>query len=337
MSIIKDDVPCHHLRHFTSWFWLGASLTGLGACSPDDKKEQGADEELAEHLASALLEACPVADATDMEARAECADALVNVEVLRDHARAPLRWGAQRTAGDYDLAHSNTTAFDPYVYRRLYLSTFSFGAEHQVLTDGPRTVLRIGVKFRNDLDAGDYPYPFWHSAPKWQSYERAQELLFIIEEGAVSGVLRSAEQDEARPHVERTFDGEWVWESDRGSEPRVTLYRWLFSADNPHVEGLDRAYRDFEAAQREQACTTCHAPNNPSAANPLAMLSYPNQALSGRHAIVKELDENAMPPAAADAEGGISDDTQRENLRALAAAFAELGDRALEFEGEPSR
>jgi hypothetical protein len=315
--------------------WVG--LLGSVACASDDNPKASGSETLASALAEALVTACPLADADDADARTDCAEALANVKVLREQVKAPLLWGAQKTAGVYDLTQSNTTAFDPYVYRRLYLSTFSFTKEHEVVTDGPRTVLRIGVQFRNELDPGDYPYPFWHSATKWQSYERAQELLFIIEDGTLRGVLRSNEQDEARPHTEREFDGQWVWQSERGSEPRVTLYSWLFSANNPHIEDLDSAYRDFEAAQREQACTTCHAPSNPSAANPLAMLSYPNQALSKRHDIVRELDDNAMPPAAGESKSGIADAAYRDDLKRLAETFAEIGDLALAFEGEPKR
>ncbi len=177
---------------------LWMAVASQPACASKDEPAENADVALAESLAGALVAACPLAEPSDDEARAECADALVGVAAFRDHARAPLRWGAQRTAGDYDLARSNTTAFDPFVYRRMYLSTFSF-------------------------------------------------------------------------------------------------------------------------------------------ANPLAMLSYPNQALSARHEIVSELEKNAMPPATGESEAGIADDTYRENLRSLAAAFAEVGDLALAFEGERRR
>jgi hypothetical protein len=196
-------------------------------------------------------------------------------------------------------------------------------------------VLRVASRFRQGLDPGDYPYPFWHSADKWRSYESTRELLFFIEDGAVSAVLRSEEQDPERPHVERNWDGRWSWQSPRGPEPRNALYQTLFSAGNPSVEPLEAAYRAFEEVQRPSACVACHDPSNRGKVSPLELFSYPNQALTGRHDIVRELSANAMPPATATAPAGITEAARRQVLLDLARRFAELGDAALAFEGEP--
>jgi mono/diheme cytochrome c family protein len=111
--------------------------------------------------------------------------------------------------------------------------------------------------------------------------------------------------------------------------PYVALYRWLFSPSNPHVARLDAAYRTFEAEARSQNCVLCHSPANPVRVNPLWLINYPNQALTVRHEIVRLLQQKSMPPP-----GGIANSAQRKKLIARAKQFAELGDKALEYERE---
>lgn len=284
-------------------------------------------------LAAALIAACPAEQLEAVEQRASCADALTDAPILRASLREPyLRWGGQSADAGFDLERSNATRLDPLVWRRLYLSTFAFPGESRVEQAGDRYIAHVSARFRNALDAGEYPYPFWHSQPKWQSYQRTDELLFFIEGDSVVAVLRSAVQDPARPHSEREWDGHWQWNSERGEEPRVALYGFLFSAGNPYVSALDSAFRGFSDKQREAACTSCHNPGNPSKINPFEFFNYPNQALSARHDLVKQLTANAMPPAVDGASRGLTDDTYREALLALAEEFATVGDRALEYE-----
>jgi hypothetical protein len=297
------------------------------------------DVAFAAALAAGLSQACPPTpeDATSAAARERCADGLTTLSVLRDASQDPVLWGAQSPGAGYDVGRSRTTQMNGRVLRRLYLSTFAYGPGHHVQAVGDVVVLHVSSTFRPALDAGDYPYPFWHSADKWRSYERTRELLFFIRDGLVEAVLRSEEQDPDRPHVERAWDGRWSWESPRGAEPRNALYQALFSANNPFVPPLEAAYRAFEQAQRSSACVSCHDPSNRAKASPLELFSYPNQALSGRHDLVRELSENAMPPGTETAPSGIADPARREVLLGLARGFAELGDAALAFDGEPAR
>jgi hypothetical protein len=297
----------------------------------------GFDLELALALADGLLAACPAVAESDTPsaARQRCADGLTALAVLRDASRDPVLWGARRPGAGNDIHASRTTQMNARVLRRMYLSTFVFEGEYRVEPTALGLVLHVPCHFRLALDPGDYPYPFWHSADKWRSYESSRELLFFIERGEVRAVLRSDERDEARPHVEHAWDGHWRWQSERGAEPRDALYASLFSPANPHAVELDAAYRAFEQAQRAHACVSCHDPSNRAQQNPLELFSYPNQALTGRHDIVRELALNAMPPATAGAPAGIADQAERQRLLGLARRFAELGDRALAFEGEP--
>lgn len=297
--------------------------------------EDGGDP--ARDLAQALVEACPVVDTSDMAARDACAAQLGELGLLRERLTAPMLWGGQPAgAGPEDLLYdAHLTEFDPYVWRRMYLSTFMFEDRAPVIERaGDYRVLRVPVRFRNAMDAGEYPYPFWHSPNKWTSYERALDLVFVFDsKHQIPVVVRGAEQDATRPHSDRAFDGMWTW--DGGAEPRVALYSYLFDAKNPHVGDLDRAYRALEEGLREHDCTTCHDPSNSAGAKHLELLTYPNQALAGRHDLTTQIERLNMPPATVERPTmGIDDAAQRAQLVDLARAFAVAGDAALAFEGE---
>ena len=82
----------------------------------------------------------------------------------------------------------------------------------------------------------------------------------------------------------------------------------------------------------------CHQPDNPTVMPELEILSYPNQALTGRHRIVSSLENNTMPradPIRGVAHGYTSEqEPLRQKLLGLAKTFAQTGDDALRFEGE---
>lgn len=294
-----------------------------------------ADAVLADAIGRGVVAACPAnGTGPDPVARQRCADGLTALGVLRDSLHDPVLWGGQSPGAGYDVSKSRTTQMNALVLRRMYMSVFAFGPEYRIEPTPTGVVLHVATRFYDQLDAGDYPYPFWHSAGKWQSYERSKEMLFFIERGEVTAVLRSSEQDPSRPHVEHAWDGKWSWQSARGEEPRNALFISLFSASNPHVAALDTAYRAFEEAQRKSRCVSCHDPSNFAKASSLELFSYPNQALTGRHDIVRELRANEMPPATAETPPGIAEETYRNELLGLAERFASLGDEALRFEGE---
>jgi hypothetical protein len=246
--------------------------------------------------------------------------------------QARLETSDKRGWCDYDLSHSKTTRFDPLVFRRMYLSTFMFSNQYHVEPDGDRSIVHVPVHFRNTMDPGEYPYPFWHSEKKWRSYQQTQELLFFLQAGQVVAALRSAELDPERAVVTHKCTGCVQWKSDASGNPRVALYQFMFSSTNPYVAAVENAYRAFERAQRGAGCMSCHSPGNPSHMNPLELFSYPNQALTARKTIVRELEENHMPPKTQTTAAGIANDTYRQSLLKLAREFARSGDRALEFE-----
>ena len=292
------------------------------------------DAALGKRIAEGLLAACPAAAPNDEAARRACAGKLADFTLLRDAMREPFLWGGQKPGTGYALEDSTLTRFNPLVWRKMYLSlnTFSDGYTIESLPD--RTVVHLPTRFRNQLDVGSYPYPFWHSKAKWDSYQFSTELLLVLQNGKVVGAMRSQNQDTSRPYIARQFDGNWTWKEGDQDMPSAALYANLFDSHNEAVPKVEAAYRALEEAIRPFACLGCHNPENVAKQNPLELFSYPNQALHSRHNIVRMIEANAMPPSSASGKPGIADPDARANVLSLARAFEAAADEALAREGE---
>jgi hypothetical protein len=292
---------------------------------------------MALEIGKGIAAACPMADPADENARARCAAQLTDFALLRDAMKEPFLWGAQGVGKGYRPSESGTTRFNALVWRRMYLSLFMFTGKVTTETAGDFTVIHLPYVFRNRLDPGSYPYPFWHSKAKWDSWQLAPEMILVMEKGRLTGALRSAARDEARRpgYVERSWSGNWRWQSGGKEQPYVTLYSYLFTPGNPFVTRLDAAYRALESELRGSNCLLCHAPDNLAGTGALEILNLPNQALYARHGIVMHLDRNTMPPR--NDYGlpvGLPDYNERRQMLDLAREFERLGDQALAYEGE---
>ncbi len=306
------------------------------ACGDPAQVDQ---EQLAQDIGHGIVAACPMSAPDDEDARLVCAAKLTDLNVLRDAMSEPFAWGGQRAGKGYRLSDSDTTRFNALVWRRMYLSLFMFTGEVKIESSGDFTVIHLPFFFRNRLDPGSYPYPFWHSKNKWDSWQLAPELILIMENGKLTGALRSAarpdEAERRKAYVERTWSGQWRWQEGGQPMPFVSLYTFLFSASNPHVSKLDAAYRALESEMRGSACLVCHSPDNFAKVGSLEFFNYPNQALYSRHSIVMHLERNSMPPKNDfGLPEGMADDAERTALLELAKAFEKAGDEALSFEGE---
>jgi mono/diheme cytochrome c family protein len=120
------------------------------------------------------------------------------------------------------------------------------------------------------------------------------------------------------------------------AQPYVALYDYLLTKDNPFTAQLDETYRALEARMRQNNCQACHAPDNQGQSAQLEFFVYPNQALTGRHDIINQLERNQMPPRdnTLGLAAGIADASEREQLLALAREFEAAGDKALAWEGD---
>ncbi len=310
---------------------LAALCLVVGTCAfgADDTSDMA----LIESVASNLATCAPLAKADDLAAYNTASRKLADSHVLQGVCDETILWGGYNAGKPLNPDNHMLTEFDPRVWRAEYLAGFMFTGKHTVEKKDGYTVLFMDCAYRNKLDAGDYPYPFWHSKKKWDSYQRTTNLMFLFEKGHLTASYRSPEQDASRPLVEKTFDGNWHWSEKDQTQPAVSLYTRIFSKDNPHAKDLETAYRNLESAARQNNCMSCHSPDNAAHAKKLVLLTFPNQALNARLTIVNELQSNLMPPKNKDTGlSGVADEKEKQKLVELAKTFAELGDKALAFE-----
>ena len=309
---------------------LLVALLGATCSTPEPTDNASIALELGHQIAAS----CPLASPSDEDARAQCAAKLTALTLLGERMDEPFMWGGQRAGKGYRLDESDTTRFNAFVWRRMYLSLLMFTGEVRVESAGNFIVIHLPYQFRNQLDMGSYPYPFWHSKTKWDSWQLSPELVLVMEGGRLKGALRSAMRDETRPYFPRTWSGQWQWREGGKEMPYVSLYTYLFSRDNPHVANLDAAYRAMSTEMRSTACLVCHAPDNLAKTSTLEFFNYPNQALYSRHSIVMHLTHNTMPPKNDFGVPQGVDEPERLKLLELARAFEKTGDDALAWEGE---
>jgi hypothetical protein len=186
----------------------------------------------------------------------------------------------------------------------MYLSLFTFTGRQSVDED-PREhikVIDIEAYFRNAMPPGEYPYPFWHSADKWNAYETANALKFYLNPaGQVFVVTRSQGGSEAArgPYARVTppaFDGHWQWTDASGHlQPHVSLFSNKYSAANPFLPVLDNAYRNFATDARKATCLECHAPDNKAEMNHLVLLQTPMHASGEIDRVLREVGNGEMP------------------------------------------
>ena len=288
-----------------------------------------------ERIAVEFAEASPLADPGDAQARDKASARLANCSTFRAHVGDLILWGGCDPVKGFDPKTYSLTEFDPMVWLKLYASTIMFTGHREVRKDGPLTILEMEARFRSNLDPGDYPYPFWHSPKKWQAYLDLSALVLVFRENKIVAAYRIAQADKAHPAVARPWDGKWEWIDANGDkQPRVALFSYIFSADNPHAASVDRSYRELEVKFRAQNCVTCHAPDNQGKAKGLVLLNFPNQSLAARHSLVEVLVKNEMPPEDTrnHRAAGIDDDAVRGELIRLAKDFVKVADAAVAFE-----
>lgn len=278
-------------------------------------------------IGEAIVRACPASGAAQgVSARDACADRLGKMAQLADAMPSEaILWGGTAHAS-FNPTTDKLTRLDAFVWRKLYLSLFSFSRYSlETLPNGDR-LLRIDARIR-PIAPEEYPYPFWHSAAKWQDYQQSRQVGLLFRGNQLIAGYRNAELDPTIAFTPKTWDGKWTWDVNGQQGTRVSLYTYSLSPGNPDRAALETAYRDLEGAMRPYFCTSCHNPANPANMNPLVFFTHPSQALVARHDIVKQLEANAMPPGT-----GIKHDAARQNLIRLAQHFAELGDKALAYE-----
>jgi len=259
---------------------------------------------LARGIASELATHCPLAAAGDQDAYQNCRRALYGDSALRAALPPVLLWGRQNKNPDATLRQTNLTQFAPDVWTHLYAPLFMFNGRHTVewVPHEKRFLIRLEAAFRNRLPPGQFPYPFWHEADKWGTYEKANGFMLWVD--PTTSKVQAAQFTSRAPNamlhtpqpVNHAFDGSWMWTDESGkTQPAVTVFDGLYRPENPYLPTLDRQFRDLSAQMRESQCTSCHVPNNPDKMSRLVLLSTPAHAAGEIDRLIKSVKEDRMP------------------------------------------
>jgi hypothetical protein len=320
---------------------LAAACASPLAAAPgaaDAAASRPAVERVAAEIAADLARVCPPAQPGDQAAFDRCRQALFNGSALRRNMHPIVIWG--RVKPGTPLKETNLTQFAPDVLTGLYIPLFMFNGKHTVEFDEREKLylVRLETAFRNRLQPGQFPYPFWHHDDKWNTYQGANSVLLWIDPrsitvrygqytngGATAPVIAS------RP-VQHEFGGTWMWTDAAGhAQPQVTLFDGLFSAENPYLPKLDGAYRTLAITLRDGQCDSCHSPDNKHGMRRLVLLQTPAHAAGEIKRIMKSVRADKMPLDDAGIEAPLEGRIKDALLR-NAGAFEALVDAAREWE-----
>lgn len=280
---------------------LGAAARGQPA---PPAGAQAQVEALAADLAQELNRFCPPSAPQDQAAFAACKARLFEDSKLRVTLSPFTLWGRQQDP-KLSLRETNLTQFGPDALTGMYVSLFMFDGRQTVTYLETEKLFRIelATAFRNRLPPGQFPYPFWHEARKWQTYEDANAMLFYVDPETMRirfaqfspfGTLAAGEprQRTAMP----AFDGKWLWTDEAGvTQPQATLFDGIFDKGNPHLRAVEASYRDFAISLRDGQCMSCHVPNNPEKMKRLVLLQTPAHAAAEIQRVIASVDRDRMP------------------------------------------
>jgi len=286
-------------------------LLAAGACSlviaagaVAQESQRGAVEHFIGTVVRQTAAVCPLASPSDQAALDSCRRALYRDSAFRNALAPVVLWGRPSPEGRM-LRDTNLTQFKPDVMSGLYMPMFMFLGNYEISFDPTERLYRarIPALFRNALDAGQYPYPFWHNAKKWTDYESANELTFWVDPNQMKITVM---QFSARgspdprlmitPYVRPPFDGKWMWTDTQGqSQPRPTLFVGLLRDQNPYLGQLEGAYRDLAGELRKSSCNECHAPDNYAGMKRLVLMQTPVHAAGEIKRLMRAVRGDKMP------------------------------------------
>src|SRR5438132_2349858 len=135
-------------------------------------------EKAAAALAAEMARLCPVADPADQRAFDTCRKGLFQDSLLKRSLMDYVPWGRQKDPA-LTLKESKLTQFAPEVLTGMYVPLFMFNGKYSVEPVQREGLyqIRLQTAFRNRLQPGQFPYPFWHEADKWSMYEKANEVI----------------------------------------------------------------------------------------------------------------------------------------------------------------
>jgi hypothetical protein len=314
------------------------AIAALGDFDPAAQRPKV--ERFASELAAELSMLCPAVEPGDQAAFERCRQGLFNDSFLKSSFTPVALWGRVPADPQMPLRNATLTQFGPDVLTGMYVPLFMFNGKYTVTYEPREKMYVVGVEvgFRNRLAPGQFPYPFWHDAKKWSTYQGANLIKFWVDPAQVKIKVAQFTDHGAAPSmtgakpVPHDFDGKWVWTDAQGqAQPQVTLFDGLFHRDNPYLAQLDSTYRKLALKLREGQCMNCHTPNNASDTRRIVLLQTPAHAAGEVRRLMKSVREDRMPRD----ETGIEDplDTKLKNaLLQNAGAFEQAYESAKEWE-----
>ena len=288
-----------------SFLILALAAGGVAALVGDDLPDLGDDvQRIAADVAMELQRVCPPARPDDQAAFDRCRHSLFDDSTLRRNLAPRLLWGRRNQDAGAALKDTNLTQFAPDVLAGLYLSLFMFNGEYAIeyVPKERLYLIRLRAAFRNRLQPGQFPYPFWHEEGKWGVYQATNTILLWVDPKTAKIVIGQFTERGTSGAVVATdpvghkFDGRWMWlDKDGRLQPRVTLFDGLFRADNPYLSRLDDDYRKLALQMRDAQCEQCHVPDNPNKMRRLVLLHSPAHASGEIGRLMQAVREDKMP------------------------------------------
>lgn len=295
---------------------------------------------MAAAIAQELARACPFTDAADQKALEVCKARLYGNSALRKSLPNYLLWGRLRDAA-IPLKETGLTQFGRDVFTAAYLPLFMFNGDYTVAFDTRENLYRVELvtAFRNRLAPGQFPYPFWHDENKWAIYQGANQITMWVgldtegqdkagterikvmqfstlgkNHSRMAGAITKPEFTVEQQH--------WMWTDAAGkTQPAVTLFDNLYSAQNPNLKKLDATYRAVALELRNAECMNCHVPDNPDKSKRLVLLQTPAHAEAEVSRVIKSVRQGRMPLDEIGLEKRMPDDLKN-HLLSKAEAFA---------------
>lgn len=291
--------------------FLALILVGTAHAQPEPYQLRPEDtakvKVLAEMLIGELAEKCPVRPVNDLAALRACRASLFSdASVFRSSLKSYILWG-RPPGGNIDAALKDfrATQFGNDVFTGTYAPMWMWDGSYDVEYIANDKTFRITANagFRNELDYGQYPYPFWHEAKKWTDYEDANTVVIWIDPKSMKISQLTFYKRADKPAVAQikrrhmpTFDEKWMWVDEKGQQqPAPTLFVGLYNEKNPYLGKLDTAYRKFALSLRDAECSACHVPNNPDKMKRLVLLQTPLHAASEIERVIRDVKRGSMP------------------------------------------
>ena len=300
---MRSSIPIFAVLTFGAVF-ISSSVNTAPNSQPSTPSEKVKIEKIISDLGKDMASKCPISGAGDQAAFDVCRNALYNDSPMRQLLSTRTLWGRTPANPETRLKDYGSTQFASEVLAGMYLPLFMYTGQSKVEFNETEGLYKaeLGVAFRNQMQPGEFPYPFWHEENKWSQYQGAKTVILWINPETVkivSGQFTpkgSMGADLGTAKVDHKFEGTWTWtDADGKQQPKLTLFEGMFSPSNPYMAKLDVTYKEFAMSLREGQCMSCHVPNNPDKMKKLVLMQTPRHAAAEIGRIVDDVKRDKMP------------------------------------------